>query len=60
MDLQPLGQVQESFIVAANSDGLWIVDQHAAHERVLFDRHVRMRQEKKVAVQRLLCRSFWN
>jgi DNA mismatch repair protein MutL len=53
-DLQPLGQVQESFIVAVNSDGLWIVDQHAAHERVLFDRHVRRRREKKVQVQRLL------
>jgi DNA mismatch repair protein MutL len=54
LDLQPLGQVQESFIVAVNSGGLWIVDQHAAHERVLFDRHVRRRQEKKVDVQRLL------
>jgi DNA mismatch repair protein MutL len=54
LNLQPLGQVQESFIVAVNSDGLWIVDQHAAHERVLFDRHVRQRQEKKVEVQRLL------
>jgi len=54
VDLQPLGQVQESFIVATNTAGLWIVDQHAAHERVLFDRHVRMRQEKKVSVQRLL------
>ena len=54
VDLQPLGQVQESFIVATNPTGLWIVDQHAAHERVLFDRHVRMRQEKKVSVQRLL------
>ena len=54
LDLQPLGQVQESFIVAVNSDGLWIVDQHAAHERVLFDRHVRRREEKKVEVQRLL------
>ena len=53
-DLQPLGQVQESFIVATDSSGLWIVDQHAAHERVLFDRHVRMRQEQKVSVQRLL------
>ena len=49
-----MGQVQESFIVAVNPDGLWIVDQHAAHERVLFDRHVRRRQEKKVEVQRLL------
>jgi DNA mismatch repair protein MutL len=53
-DLQPLGQVQESFVVATNPTGLWIVDQHAAHERVLFDRHVRMRQEKKVSMQRLL------
>jgi DNA mismatch repair protein MutL len=49
-----LGQVQESFIVAVNREGLWIVDQHAAHERVLFDRHVRRRQQSKVEVQRLL------
>jgi DNA mismatch repair protein MutL len=54
VDLEPLGQVQESFIVATNSEGLWIVDQHAAHERVLFDRHVRLRQERKVEGQRLL------
>jgi DNA mismatch repair protein MutL len=53
-NLQPLGQVEESFIVATNPEGLWIVDQHAAHERVLFDRHLRMRQEKKVEGQRLL------
>ena len=39
--------------MATNPTGLWIVDQHAAHERVLFDRHVRMRQEKKVSMQRL-------
>jgi DNA mismatch repair protein MutL len=54
LNLEPLGQVQESFIVAVNSEGLWIVDQHAAHERVLFDHHVRRRQEKRVDVQRLL------
>ena len=53
-DLVPLGQVQESFIVATNPEGLWIVDQHAAHERVLFERHVRQRREKKVEGQRLL------
>ena len=53
-DLVPLGQVQESFIVATNAEGLWIVDQHAAHERVLFERHVRQRREKKVEGQRLL------
>jgi DNA mismatch repair protein MutL len=54
LDLQPLGQVQESFIVAVNSEGLWIIDQHAAHERVLFDHHRRRRKEQKVEVQRLL------
>jgi DNA mismatch repair protein MutL len=53
-DLVPLGQVEESYIVATNSQGLWIVDQHAAHERVLFERHVRARREKKVEGQRLL------
>ena len=54
MDLKPLGQVEDSFIVATNTEGLWIVDQHVAHERVLFERHQRMRREKKVEGQRLL------
>ncbi len=53
-DLRPLGQVEESFVVATNADGLWIIDQHVAHERILFERHVRLRREKKVEVQRLL------
>jgi DNA mismatch repair protein MutL len=53
-DLLPLGQVQESFIVATNAEGLWLVDQHAAHERVLFEHHLRQRREKKVEGQRLL------
>ena len=43
----PLGQVQESFIVATNPQGLWIVDQHAAHERMLFERHVRQAAGKE-------------
>jgi DNA mismatch repair protein MutL len=54
LDLRALGQVQDSFIVATNVEGLWIVDQHAAHERILFDRHVQLRSEKKVEGQRLL------
>ena len=53
-DLRPLGQVQDSFIVATNSQGLWIVDQHVAHERILFERHLRRRQERAVESQRLL------
>ena len=54
VDLRPLGQVEESFIVATNPEGLWIIDQHVAHERVLFERHLRLRREKKVEGQRLL------
>jgi DNA mismatch repair protein MutL len=54
VDLHPLGQVEESFIVATNAEGLWIIDQHVAHERVLFERHLRLRREKKVEGQRLL------
>jgi DNA mismatch repair protein MutL len=53
-DLHPLGQVQDSFIVATNAEGLWIIDQHVAHERILFERHLRQRREQKVEGQRLL------
>jgi DNA mismatch repair protein MutL len=53
-DLKPLGQVEDSFIVATNAEGLWIIDQHVAHERVLFERHQRLRREKRVEGQRLL------
>jgi DNA mismatch repair protein MutL len=41
--LKPLGQVRDSFILAVNPDGLWIIDQHVAHERVLFERILRER-----------------
>ena len=53
-DLRPLGQIHDSFIVAAGRDGLWIVDQHVAHERVLFERVLRDRAAGKVATQQLL------
>jgi DNA mismatch repair protein MutL len=53
-DLKPLGQVSASFIVAVNGEGLWIVDQHVAHERVLFEQHLDARRKGKVEAQRLL------
>jgi DNA mismatch repair protein MutL len=53
-DLKPLGQVSSSFIVAVNGEGLWIVDQHVAHERVLFEQHLQARRAGKVESQRML------
>ncbi len=53
-DLKPLGQINASYIVAVNSEGLWIVDQHVAHERVLFEKHLAARRAGAVGGQRLL------
>ena len=52
--LKPLGQLRESFILAVNDEGLWIVDQHVAHERVLFEKILREREVESVERQRLL------
>jgi DNA mismatch repair protein MutL len=52
--LRPMGQLRESFILATSEDGLWIIDQHVAHERVLFEKLLRARQVEKIQRQRLL------
>ena len=52
--LKPLGQIRDSFILAVNHEGLWIVDQHVAHERVLFEKILKQRSAQKVESQRLL------
>ncbi|MBI4890066.1 MAG: DNA mismatch repair endonuclease MutL [Acidobacteria bacterium] len=53
-DLRVLGQIHDSFIVAAGRDGLWIIDQHVAHERILFEQVLRQQQRGQVEQQRLL------
>jgi DNA mismatch repair protein MutL len=53
-NLKPLGQIQNSFIIAADPTGLWIIDQHVAHERVLFERILEQREKRQVESQRLL------
>src|SRR5882724_3171610 len=52
--LKPLGQIRNSFILAVNGAGLWIIDQHVAHERVLFEKILRQRGASAVEGQRLL------
>ena len=53
-DLRPLGQIHDSFIIAAGRDGLWIIDQHVAHERILFEKVLKQRASGHAEVQRLL------
>ena len=53
-ELRPLGQLHNSFIVAAGRDGLWIVDQHVAHERILFEQVLKQQSSGHMEVQRLL------
>ena len=48
----PIGQVDDTYIIAQDADSLYIVDQHAAHERVLFDRF--SMQVEKIPTQQLL------
>jgi DNA mismatch repair protein MutL len=52
--LKPLGQLRDSFILATNEEGLWIIDQHVAHERVLFEKVLRERDTEQIQRQRLL------
>lgn len=48
----PIGQVDNTYVIAQDADGLYIVDQHAAHERILFDRFSARAGE--IPVQQLL------
>ena len=52
--LRVLGQFRSSFIVAEGPDGLYLIDQHAAHERICFDQLSRQRAQQTVEVQGLL------
>ncbi|QUW00362.1 DNA mismatch repair endonuclease MutL [Chloracidobacterium sp. MS 40/45] len=53
-DVRILGQIHDSYIVAADADGLLLIDQHVAHERILFEQRVRALLARDVLVQMLL------
>ena len=52
--LRSLGQIHDSFIVATGPTGLWIIDQHVAHERILFEKVLAARSQGTIESQRLL------
>lgn len=39
-NIWPIGQVDKTFIIAQSEDTLYLIDQHAAHERILYDKFV--------------------
>ncbi len=52
--LRPVGQIGNNYIVAEGPDGLYLIDQHTAHERILFERLLAQREKQAVEVQGLL------
>ena len=52
--LHPVGQIRDSFILAINPQGLWIIDQHVAHERILFEKICKLRLAESPEKQQLL------
>ena len=52
--LRLLGQIHKTFFVGETPEGLFLIDQHAAHERILYEEFMEQYLHKRVAVQRLL------
>jgi DNA mismatch repair protein MutL len=52
--LRVLGQLANTYIIAEGPDGLYLIDQHAAHERILYDRILAQWSQKTVEIQGLL------
>ena len=53
-NIRPIGQLDESFIIATDDEGLLLIDQHVAHERILFDKYRALESQRTVESQQLL------
>jgi DNA mismatch repair protein MutL len=53
-NIRPLGQLEDSFIIATDAEGLLLIDQHVAHERILFDEYRRLEAARQIESQNLL------
>lgn len=54
LKLYPVGQVHGTYIIAENEDGMFILDQHAAHERVNYEMITKMFQEESISIIEML------
>src|SRR4030043_348569 len=52
--LRGLGQLASNYVMAEGPEGLYLIDQHAAHERVLFEKILAQRSQQKIEIQGLL------
>jgi DNA mismatch repair protein MutL len=59
-ELVPIGQYRESFVVASGPEGLLVIDQHAAHERILYERIRDRIASGRILAQRLLLRVLFD
>jgi DNA mismatch repair protein MutL len=53
-NIRPLGQLDDSFIIATDDRGLLLIDQHVAHERILFDKFRSLEATRPAESQKLL------
>lgn len=52
--IKPVGQLHDSFIIAVDDEGLLLIDQHVAHERILFDKFRLSETNRPIESQNLL------
>ncbi|MEP6703487.1 MAG: DNA mismatch repair endonuclease MutL [Acidobacteriota bacterium] len=52
--IRPIAQLHESFIIAIDDEGMLLIDQHVAHERILFDKFRKSEAERRIESQNLL------